>query len=136
MPKGEKGILEAYLRGFAAAKDFIYLETQYFTNDGQAIHENFWRDPALFGIPSSHGCLGIYSDAGEKTCGGGCIREQDSLEQLVHAIRLAAARQVALTADLMPMLLRRVSALANRHRQVEQLTSFKYRVRGSGQIRS
>ena len=33
MPKGEKGILEAYLRGFALAKDFIYLETQYFTND-------------------------------------------------------------------------------------------------------
>jgi hypothetical protein len=33
MPKGEKGILEAYLRGFAAAKEFIYLETQYFTND-------------------------------------------------------------------------------------------------------
>jgi hypothetical protein len=33
--------------------------TQYFTSDGQAIHENFWRDPELFGIPSSHGCLGM-----------------------------------------------------------------------------
>jgi hypothetical protein len=33
--------------------------TQYFTNDGQALHENYWRDPALFGIPSSHGCLGM-----------------------------------------------------------------------------
>jgi len=33
MPQGEKGILEAYLRGFASAKEFIYLETQYFTND-------------------------------------------------------------------------------------------------------
>lgn len=33
--------------------------TQYFTGDGQALHENFWRDPALFGIPSSHGCLGL-----------------------------------------------------------------------------
>jgi phosphatidylserine/phosphatidylglycerophosphate/cardiolipin synthase-like enzyme len=33
IPKGEKGILEAYLRGFAAAKEFIYLETQYFTDD-------------------------------------------------------------------------------------------------------
>jgi phosphatidylserine/phosphatidylglycerophosphate/cardiolipin synthase-like enzyme len=32
-PKGEKGILEAYLRGFAKAREFIYLETQYFTND-------------------------------------------------------------------------------------------------------
>ena len=36
--------------------------TQYFTRDGQAIHENFWRDPALFGIPSSHGCLGMRAD--------------------------------------------------------------------------
>jgi hypothetical protein len=35
--------------------------TQYFTNDGQAIHENFWRNPELFGIPSSHGCLGMAS---------------------------------------------------------------------------
>jgi hypothetical protein len=33
--------------------------TQYFSNDGQAIHENFWRDPSLFGVPSSHGCLGM-----------------------------------------------------------------------------
>lgn len=33
--------------------------TQYFTADGQAIHYNYWRDPALFGIPSSHGCLGM-----------------------------------------------------------------------------
>jgi hypothetical protein len=36
--------------------------TQYFTRDGQAIHENFWRDPALIGIPSSHGCLGMSAD--------------------------------------------------------------------------
>lgn len=33
--------------------------TQYFTKDGQALHENFWRDPDLFGVPSSHGCLGM-----------------------------------------------------------------------------
>ena len=36
MDAGEKGILEAYLRGFAEAEDFIYLETQYFTNDAIA----------------------------------------------------------------------------------------------------
>jgi len=30
--KSEKGILEAYLRAFAAAKHYIYLETQYFTD--------------------------------------------------------------------------------------------------------
>lgn len=33
--------------------------TQYFTADGQAIHHNYWRDPALFGMPASHGCLGM-----------------------------------------------------------------------------
>ena len=32
---------------------------QYFTASGAALHENYWRDPALFGIPSSHGCLGL-----------------------------------------------------------------------------
>jgi phosphatidylserine/phosphatidylglycerophosphate/cardiolipin synthase-like enzyme len=33
---GEKGILEAYLRAFASAEDFIYLENQYFTNNAIA----------------------------------------------------------------------------------------------------
>ena len=33
--------------------------TQYFSSDGQALHENYWRQPELFGIPSSHGCLGM-----------------------------------------------------------------------------
>ncbi len=33
--------------------------TQYFTGDGTAIHTNYWRNPALFGLPSSHGCLGM-----------------------------------------------------------------------------
>lgn len=33
--------------------------TQYFTGDGTAIHTNYWRNPSLFGIPSSHGCLGM-----------------------------------------------------------------------------
>ncbi len=36
--------------------------TQYITNGGVALHENYWRDPALFGIPSSHGCLGLLPD--------------------------------------------------------------------------
>jgi phosphatidylserine/phosphatidylglycerophosphate/cardiolipin synthase-like enzyme len=31
--EGEKGILEAYLRAINSASDFVYLETQYFTND-------------------------------------------------------------------------------------------------------
>lgn len=32
---------------------------QYFTDDGAAIHENYWRRPATFGIPGSHGCIGM-----------------------------------------------------------------------------
>jgi lipoprotein-anchoring transpeptidase ErfK/SrfK len=32
---------------------------QYFSGDGSAIHENYWRNPARFGIPSSHGCIGM-----------------------------------------------------------------------------
>jgi len=32
---------------------------QYFTNDGAAIHENYWRRPATFGMPGSHGCIGM-----------------------------------------------------------------------------
>ena len=32
---------------------------QYFTADGSAIHENYWRRPATFGMPGSHGCIGM-----------------------------------------------------------------------------
>jgi lipoprotein-anchoring transpeptidase ErfK/SrfK len=32
---------------------------QYFTADGGAIHENYWRRPATFGMPGSHGCIGM-----------------------------------------------------------------------------
>ncbi|MGC9969947.1 MAG: phospholipase D family protein [Bryobacteraceae bacterium] len=40
-PDGEKGILEAYLRAFNMAKEFIYLENQYFTDNaiGDALVE-------------------------------------------------------------------------------------------------
>lgn len=33
LPKGETGVLEAYLRAIANAEDYIYLENQYFTAD-------------------------------------------------------------------------------------------------------
>jgi DNA-binding NarL/FixJ family response regulator len=46
----------------------------------------------------------------------GCIREQDSSEDLVQGLRLAAARQVALNADLFPLVMKRVSSLANEQR--------------------
>jgi lipoprotein-anchoring transpeptidase ErfK/SrfK len=36
------------------------LYTQYFTNDGHALHLNYWRSDDYFGrIPSSHGCVGM-----------------------------------------------------------------------------
>jgi len=49
MDDGEKGILEAYLRGIAEAEDFIYLENQYFTDDaiGHALVERLKNKPAL-----------------------------------------------------------------------------------------
>jgi PLD-like domain len=49
MPKGEKGILEAYLRGIASAKEFIYIETQYFTNDaiGDGLVNALLSEPQL-----------------------------------------------------------------------------------------
>ncbi len=33
--------------------------TQYFTGNGAALHTNYWRPVSLFGMPSSHGCLGV-----------------------------------------------------------------------------
>jgi lipoprotein-anchoring transpeptidase ErfK/SrfK len=33
--------------------------TQYFSSDGKALHENYWKPTDQFGIPSSHGCAGL-----------------------------------------------------------------------------
>ncbi len=33
--------------------------TQYFTGDGKALHENYWKARDEFGVPSSHGCAGL-----------------------------------------------------------------------------
>jgi lipoprotein-anchoring transpeptidase ErfK/SrfK len=39
-------------------KDVLY--TQYFTNEGHALHLNYWRPDNYFGhIASSHGCVGM-----------------------------------------------------------------------------
>ena len=35
--------------------------TQYFSSDGKALHENYWKPSDQFGIPSSHGCAGLLS---------------------------------------------------------------------------
>lgn len=47
--RGEKGILEAYLRAIASAEDFIYLENQYFTNNriGDALVGAMKHNPRL-----------------------------------------------------------------------------------------
>jgi lipoprotein-anchoring transpeptidase ErfK/SrfK len=39
--------------------------TQYFTNQGHALHLNYWRPDSVFGaVPTSHGCVGMrYADA-------------------------------------------------------------------------
>ncbi len=39
-------------------KDVLY--TQYFTNDGAAIHYNYWS--SNFGYSGTHGCLGVNLD--------------------------------------------------------------------------
>lgn len=55
-------------RTIPGLRDSYYLRnvlfTQYFTNDGAAIHYNWWGPPYGFGRPGSHGCLGMmYDDA-------------------------------------------------------------------------
>jgi L,D-transpeptidase catalytic domain len=36
--------------------------TQYFSADGKALHENYWKRRDEFGIPSSHGCAGLVAE--------------------------------------------------------------------------
>jgi hypothetical protein len=36
--------------------------TQYFSPDGKALHENYWKPRDEFGIPSSHGCAGLVAE--------------------------------------------------------------------------
>lgn len=38
--------------------------TQYITTGGDAFHYNYWKDNSPFGVPTSHGCIGLtYEDA-------------------------------------------------------------------------
>jgi vancomycin resistance protein YoaR len=43
------------------AEEYYRLEnvlyTQYFTNEGHALHYSWWKTPESFGTPSSHGCV-------------------------------------------------------------------------------
>jgi hypothetical protein len=35
--------------------------TQYFSDAGEALHENYWLADGQFGIPHSHGCVGLWT---------------------------------------------------------------------------
>ena len=52
--------------GAIGAEHFFKLEdvlfTQYFTNQGHAIHYAWWRTPQTIGRPGSHGCLNTLLD--------------------------------------------------------------------------
>ncbi|HET9660710.1 MAG TPA: L,D-transpeptidase family protein [Thermomicrobiales bacterium] len=70
-PEGEFTILwrvpnETMSSGAIGAEHFFKLEdvlyTQYFTDEGHAIHYAWWRTPETIGRPGSHGCLNVLLD--------------------------------------------------------------------------
>ncbi|HWO93507.1 MAG TPA: L,D-transpeptidase, partial [Dehalococcoidia bacterium] len=53
--------------GISPEDEFYHLEdvlfTQYFTNEGHALHLNYWQPEYVFGnTPTSHGCIGMFYD--------------------------------------------------------------------------
>ena len=73
-PIGEFSIIyrvenETMTSASIGAEEYYVLEdvlyTQYFTNQGHALHLNYWRPDSVFGNErTSHGCVGLrYSDA-------------------------------------------------------------------------
>ena len=73
-PTGEFTIIyrvenETMTSASIGAEEFYVLEnvlyTQYFTNEGHALHFNYWRPDSVFGnVRTSHGCVGLrLSDA-------------------------------------------------------------------------
>ncbi len=73
----------------------------------------------VVGLPNVEAVILRFLEAGAT----GCIREQDSSADLVRAVRLAARRQVALNADVFPVVLKRVTALAHKQRSGNALAS-------------
>jgi DNA-binding NarL/FixJ family response regulator len=67
----------------------------------------------VMGLPNLEPLILRYLEAGA----AGCIRTQDSSEELVRAIRLAADRQIALSPDLLPLVLKRVASLGANRRE-------------------
>lgn len=73
-PTGEFAITwrkanETMSSGAIGAEHFFKLEdvlyTQYFTDEGHAIHFAWWRTPETIGRPGSHGCLNVLLDDAE-----------------------------------------------------------------------
>ncbi len=73
-PTGEYAITwrkanETMSSGAIGAEHFFKLEdvlyTQYFTDEGHAIHYAWWRTPETIGRPGSHGCLNVLLDDAE-----------------------------------------------------------------------
>lgn len=59
--EGDRGILDAYLDAIARAREFVYLETQYFTSPtiGRALAEALAREPRLQAILLVNGHMDI-----------------------------------------------------------------------------
>lgn len=103
---------------FANAAHCDVLLVSYDIPNALSIVQHFGRKttaPAVvvMGLPNVEPLILRYLEAGA----AGCIREQESAQELVQAIRLAAARQIALHADLVPLVLARVSKLSNQQRE-------------------
>jgi len=62
----------------------------------------------IIGAPDAQPLLLRYLESGAS----GCIRDRDSVEELVRAIRMAAARQIALAPDMFNVVVQRVTDLA------------------------
>lgn len=75
----------------------------------------------ILGVPPVEPLVLRYIEAGA----AGCVREQESAQELVQAIRLAARRQIALHADMYPLLLKRVSTLAHEQREANPMPEEK-----------
>ncbi|MCO5221916.1 MAG: L,D-transpeptidase family protein [Thermomicrobiales bacterium] len=60
---------ETMTSGAIGAEHFFKLDdvlyTQYFTDEGHAIHYAWWRTPETIGRPGSHGCLNVLLDDAE-----------------------------------------------------------------------
>lgn len=70
----------------------------------------------VINVPNIEPLIIRYIEAGAS----GCIREQDSAQELLQSIRLAAAHQIALDAELYPLVLKRVFTLGRQQQSSAQ----------------